>query len=142
MILSQAVVLAAEQHVVEHLYNVLVPGDSDWDKERNDCVIGCLACLARNPQCLQSMMDLDMPSTLLQWIKDPSQSMECFFACIALAHLTTNWVVAYRSRTNASSTSSTCTSNDKFNLPKSLELGLRMLNIWVTQKISVEEVCY
>ena len=138
--MSQVFVLAAEQDIVERLNNVLVRINLLGDPPRHTFdavgVIGCLECLARNPQCLQSMMDLDVPSALLHWI-DPLTaylSLCCFAALIALAHLATNWVVANRS--NAPSTSSTCTRNDKFNLPQSLEQGLRMLNIAGTQKVS------
>ena len=130
---TQEKVLAAEPSVVECLIDVLMPGDNDMDTERNEGVIGCLACLARNPHCLQTMMDLDVPSTLVQWIEDEAQTMHCFFACMVLAHLATNWVVAHVSHTGK-------TDAYKLNLPMPLKLGLQIVNIWTTQKVTVEEV--
>jgi hypothetical protein len=134
----QEKVLAAEPSVVKCLYDALSPGDNDLDTERNEGVIGCLSCLARNRHCLQSMMDLDIPSKLVQWIEDETETMHCFFTCMVLVHLATNWVAVHIGQESVSLTGNMVDYKSK--LPISLKLGLQIVNVWITQKVTVEEL--
>lgn len=105
-----------------------MPADNDMDIERNEGIIGCLSCLARNPHCLQAMMDRDLSSALILWIGDPTKIMHGFFSSVIVAHLATNWIATRPSEANP------------LEMPESLKVGLQMVNIWTTQIVTVQEV--